>query len=123
MRFPLVLALVAAVTELIPVIGPIIAAIPAILLARADSPTKALLVLGFYVLLQQFESNVLIPKVMEQQTHIPPLLSLFAIFAGGSIAGILGALVAVPFAGALMVIVQMVVAPAIRERFGGGNRE
>ncbi|MEZ4573100.1 MAG: AI-2E family transporter [Thermomicrobiales bacterium] len=116
-RFATVLAIFAAFMELIPVIGPIVSAVPAVIVAFIDSPTKALMVLGFYILLQQIESNVLMPNVMRNQTDVPPVLSLFAVFAGGGLAGILGALIAVPLAGALMVLTQTVIAPAIRSRW------
>ena len=122
-RFAIVLALFAAVMELIPVIGPIVSAVPAVIIAYLDSPTKALIVLGFYVVLQQFESNVLMPNVMKNQTDVPQVLSLFAVFAGGTLAGILGALIAVPLAGALVVLTEMVIAPSIRARWGSDQPE
>lgn len=114
-RFPLVLALIAGLAVLVPIIGPIAAAIPAILIALIDSPLKALAVLAFYVILQQVESNILLPKIMQRQADIHPLLGVFAVFAGGSIGGILGALIAVPTAGAIQVLVTDVLAPAVRD--------
>ncbi len=114
-RFPLVLAMIAGLAVLVPIIGPIAAAVPAILIALIDSPLKAAAVLVFYVVLQQIESNILLPKIMQRQADIHPLLGVFAVFAGGSIGGILGALIAVPTAGALQVLVTDVLAPALRD--------
>ncbi|HUG15087.1 MAG TPA: AI-2E family transporter [Thermomicrobiales bacterium] len=112
--YPLVLALLAALGEFVPIAGPIIAGAPAVLLALLESPAHALIVLVFYVVLQQIESNILLPVVMSSQAHVPPLLVLFAIFVGGSIGGILGALIAIPLSGALRVLVIRVIAPAVR---------
>jgi len=113
-RFALVLAILAGLSELVPIVGPIAAAIPAILIALTDSPLKALTVLIFYIVLQQVESNILLPKVMQSQANINPPLGLFAIFAGGSVGGILGALIAAPTAGAIQVLITDALAPAIR---------
>jgi putative heme transporter len=113
-RFALVLALIAFLGEIVPVAGPIIASIPAIAIALLDSPTKALAVAAFYLAIQQFESYVLLPNVMQNQAHIPPLLSIIALFAGGTVGNILGALIAIPLTGALRVLVLRAVAPAIR---------
>lgn len=117
-KYSLVLAIVSAFGELIPVVGPIITAIPAILVAFFHSPTQGVIVLVFFLVMQQIESNIIIPNVMSEQADIPPLLVIAALSAGGSIGGILGALVAIPFAGALKVLVVQVVAPAIRRWTG-----
>lgn len=116
--YPLVLALLAALGEFVPIIGPFLAGAPAVLIALLESPVQALIVFIFYIVLQQFESNVLLPLIMNSQAHVPPLLVLFAIFVGGSIASILGALIAIPLSGALRVFVLRVVAPAIRSWSG-----
>ncbi len=116
--YPLVLALFGGLMEIIPTLGPIIAAIPAIGIAFLESPTQALIVLVFWIALQQFESYVLFPNVMRTQTDIPPLLVVLALFAGGSVGGLLRILIAVPLAGALRVFIQRVVAPAVRQWSG-----
>lgn len=113
-EFPLVLALIAGVGELIPIVGIYVATIPAVAVALVESPTQALLVLGFYVVLQQVQSNLLMPAILRSQAGIPPLLAIFALVAGERLAGILGALVAIPLAGVLQVLVVRVVAPAVR---------
>lgn len=121
-NYPLILAIFAAFGELIPILGPNLAAIPAIIIAFLDSWQLALAVVIFYLVLQQVESNVLVPLVMKNQADIPPLLVIISVSFGGAIAGILGAIIAIPAAGALRVIVLRVVAPAIR-RWSGADAD
>jgi len=109
------LAVIAGVTEVIPVVGPILGAIPAILVGLTVSPTTGLLVLGLYVLIQQFEGNVLVPRVMEQSVGLNPLLVIVALVAGSSLNGIVGALLAIPVAGALQVVARhLLIDPVIQ---------
>ena len=122
-KFPLVLALVAALGELFPVIGPIVAAVPAVAVAAVDSPVKGLIVLGFYLVVQQVEGNILTPNIMRRQSDIPQLLVIFALVAGGAVAGILGALVAIPLAGALRVLIVEGLAPAVRAWSGAAGAD
>jgi predicted PurR-regulated permease PerM len=117
-EYALVLAILAGLGEFVPIVGPFVAGAPAVLIALLDSPVQALIVLAFYVVLQQIEANFLLPIIMNSQAHVPPLLVLFSIFVGGSLAGILGALIAIPFAGAARVFVLRVIAPAIRSWSG-----
>lgn len=112
--FPLVLALLAFLGELIPVLGPLLAAIPAIGVAATESITLALVVAGFYFLLQQFESYVLLPSIMKSQADIPPLLTLVALLAGAALAGFIGALLAIPLFGGLWVLFMRVAVPMMR---------
>lgn len=113
-QYAVVLAIIAGLGELVPNIGPVVAAVPAIVVGFLDSPTQGLIVAGFYIVLQQIESNILVPNIMNQQADVPPLLAIVAVIAGGTIGGILGVLVSIPLAGAIKVIVVDVVAPAIR---------
>ena len=122
-EYTLVLALIAGVSEVIPIVGPILGAIPAIAVALLDSPTKALIVLGFYVAVQQVESNLLTPFIMHSQTDIPPILTLFAILVGGAIGGLFWVLIAIPTMGALRVLVLRVVAPAVRHWSGAATAQ
>jgi predicted PurR-regulated permease PerM len=116
--YPLVLAIIAFLGELIPVLGPFIAGVPAVGIALLDSIFLALLVFGFYFIVQQIESYIVLPHIMQRQAHIPPLLTMFALFAGGAVGGLFGALLAIPVSGALRVFVIRVVAPAIRRWTG-----
>jgi predicted PurR-regulated permease PerM len=107
-----VLALVAGIGELIPVVGPLVAAIPAILVALTVSPGLALGVTVFYVIQQQFENHVLVPKVMERQVGVSATSVIVALLLGGSLLGIVGAVLAVPTAAILQVIFEELVPEA-----------
>lgn len=112
--FPLVLALVAFLGVLVPVIGPLLSAIPAIAIAGLESITLGIVVALLYLGLQQLESYVLLPKIMRRQAGIPPLLTLVALLAGAALAGIVGAILAIPLFGGLWVLFQRVAVPALR---------
>ena len=99
-----VLGLLAAIGELIPMVGPILSAIPALAVALTVSPGKAAAVAIFFLLQQQFENHVLVPKVMEKQVGVSPVIVIVALLIGGSLLGIVGALLAVPTAAVLQVI-------------------
>ncbi len=99
----LMLAVVAGVLELIPIFGPFIAAIPAVILSFLDGGiTAAFLVIGLYVIIQQFESQLIHPQVVKKIVGIPALVAIISLIIGGQIAGFLGILIAVPVAAAVM---------------------
>jgi predicted PurR-regulated permease PerM len=99
-----VLALLSAIGELIPVVGPLLAAIPAVAVASTVSLQTMLLVIAFFVVQQQVENHVLVPKVMERQVGISPVVVILALLIGGQLLGILGAILAVPTAAILQVV-------------------
>jgi predicted PurR-regulated permease PerM len=99
-----VLALISAIGELIPVVGPILSAIPAIAVAATVSGQKALMVLIFFVVQQQLENHVLAPKIMERQVGISAVTVIVALLVGGQLLGIVGAILSVPTAAILMVV-------------------
>jgi predicted PurR-regulated permease PerM len=99
-----VLALISAIGELIPVVGPVLAAIPAVAVASTVSINKAVLVIVFFVIQQQFENHVLVPKVMERQVGVSPVTVIIALLIGGKLLGIVGAILAVPTAAIVMVV-------------------
>jgi predicted PurR-regulated permease PerM len=101
-----VLALLAAIGEMIPVIGPILSAIPAVIVALTVSPTLALFVALFFFVQQQFENHLLVPKVMERQVGISAVVVISALLIGGSLLGIVGAVLAVPTAAILQVLFE-----------------
>jgi predicted PurR-regulated permease PerM len=109
-----VLALIAAVGELIPIIGPLLAAVPAIAVAFSVSPGLALAVAVFFIVQQQFENHVLVPKVMERQVGVSAVVVIIALIIGGSLLGVVGAVLAVPTAAILHVLLQEL-APDIAE--------
>ncbi len=110
------LGLLAGVLEFIPNIGPTIAAIPAVLIALFQGsywlPLSnfwfAVLVVGVYVLIQQIETNFLIPRVMGRSLNLHPLVVLVAVILGGSLAGVLGVLIAAPTVATLRVLGQYI---------------
>lgn len=103
-----VLALISAIGELIPVVGPILAAIPAVAVAFSVSLNKVLLVIIFFVIQQQFENHVLVPKVMERQVGVSAVTVIVALLIGGNLLGIVGAILAVPTAAIMQVLVNEV---------------
>ncbi len=121
--FPLVLAVTTAMLELIPTLGPLIAGALAAAFALLQSPTKALIVLVFFIILQQLETHILVPNVMRTQTEISPLAVVFALLVGYEIGGLLGALAAIPIAGIVKVVIGEFIAPAIRRRTGASAAE
>jgi predicted PurR-regulated permease PerM len=101
-----VLALVAALGETIPVIGPILSAIPAVAVAFTVSPQTALFTTIFFVVQQQVENHLLVPKVMERQVGVSAVTVIVALLVGGALLGIMGALLAVPTAAVVQVVIQ-----------------
>jgi len=99
-----VLALISGIGEMIPVVGPILSAIPAIAVAATVSPQKILLVIIFFIVQQQLENHILVPKIMSRQVGVSPVTVIIALLIGGSLAGIVGALLAVPSAAILQVV-------------------
>lgn len=97
-KFALVLALIAGMLELIPFAGPIISAIPAIIIALSQSPLLAVLVVILYVLVQQIENNILVPKIMQKAVGLNPIITIVVILIGAKLGGIMGAILAVPVA-------------------------
>lgn len=114
-RFWLLLALVAGITEVIPIVGPWIGGIPAVAIALIDSWQKALLVAVFLIVLQFLENSILVPRIMRGAIGLTPLTVFLAVLVGGQFAGVLGALIALPVAAAVQVIVQDLMLESDRE--------
>lgn len=112
LKYAVVLAVWASLTELIPMIGPIIGTVPAVLVALTQSLQLAAVVLVFGIIIQMIENNILVPRIMERAVGISPLTVILGILAGSTLGGITGALLAVPIAGALQVIIQELLSPA-----------
>ncbi len=118
---PLALGVIAGLLEFIPIIGPIIASIPAIALALMVSPMTAVWVTLFYIGIQQVESNVLTPVVMRGTVRLPPALTLLFQSLMAVIFGFLGLLLAVPILAAVMVLIEtLYVEPMEAAAVGGG---
>ena len=102
----LALALLAGLLEFVPFIGPVLAAVPAIILALAESPEMAIWVALLFLAIQQFEGNVLEPLVQQRAVDMPPALLLFALVAGGLVFGIVGVILAAPLTVVLYIMVK-----------------
>jgi predicted PurR-regulated permease PerM len=103
----LALAFIAGVLEFIPFIGPIVAAIPALLIALTlDDPYKVVWVLIAYLVVQQLENNILVPLIQRRTVSLPPVLGLFSLLAFGILFGVLGILLAIPLTVVLLVLVK-----------------
>ena len=107
-EFALPLAVLAGLLEIVAVIGPIMSAVPAIIIAlvQYNSALPALGVTALYVLVQQLENNLLVPKIMNKAVGVHPLAIITALLIGGSLFGIMGAVLAVPFAATAQVIIE-----------------
>lgn len=101
-KYALLLAILSAVFEIIPVFGPVMAAIPAIAVAAIQSPVLGLSTLGLYVIVQQFENHLIYPLVVRKTIGVPPLLVIIAIVVGGKLAGIYGIVLSVPLSAVLI---------------------
>lgn len=101
-RYALTLGILAAVFELVPFFGPILSAVPAILLGFSEGVPMGLMVVGFYVIIQQFENHLIYPLVVKKIVGVPPLLVILSLIVGGQLAGFLGIILAVPIATVLM---------------------
>ena len=105
--YALLLAIVAALFELIPVFGPILAAIPAAAIAFGDGgATLMLLTIGLFVIIQQFENHLIYPLVVTKVVGVPPLIVILALLVGGKLAGFLGIILSVPVAAVIQELVQ-----------------
>lgn len=104
--YPLVLGLLATLTETIPIVGPIIGAIPAILLAYIAAPALAVKVIIFYVLIQQIENHLIVPNIMGHTIDLHPILVVVSLLIGGHIYGVVGMMLAVPVTALLRVIIR-----------------
>lgn len=100
------LALIAGVAEIIPILGPWIGGVPAVLVALTDGPVKAIIVAVFIIVLQQIEGNILVPRIQGDAIGLSPLTVILAILAGTTLAGPIGGILAVPISAIIQVLVQ-----------------
>ena len=105
----LVLGVIAGIAEVIPIVGPAIGAIPALISATiSGGPELALLVAVVYVVIQTVEGNILVPMVMKNAVGLPPFLVIVALLVGAAVAGLVGALLAIPVCAVVVVILERV---------------
>lgn len=104
--YALLLALMAGLFEIIPYVGPILSLIPAAIIGFAQSVVLGLAVVVLYLLIQQIENNVLVPKIMQKVTGLNPILSIAALLVGIKVGGVVGAILAIPLATMAAVVVE-----------------
>ncbi|WP_052731747.1 AI-2E family transporter [Devosia geojensis] len=100
------LGIVAGLFEFIPFVGPILAVVPAVVVAASEGGTMVFWVAGLYLLVQQLENNLIVPVVQQRTVHLPPALGLFSLLAMGIVFGPLGVLLGTPLTVVLMVAVR-----------------
>jgi len=117
-KHALLLGFLAGITEIIPIVGPILALIPALLISYFTSSDhglliyidvgwgRALIIFAFYMLLQYVEGNILVPRIMGKDLNLHPLTVMFSILAGGYLAGLIGMLLSLPIAASLKVVFE-----------------
>ena len=112
-QFPyaVLISVIIGITNMIPIVGPIFGTIPGVLILLMISPTTAFWFLVFIIVLQQFESNIIYPKVVGTSVGLPAIWVLLAVFVGGGLFGLLGMLFAVP---AFSVLYKLVKTDALK---------
>ena len=105
-KFALVLGIVAMAFEIVPIVGPVLAAIPAVFLAFLQDPGLGLWVLVFYVVMQQLENHLLVPVVLGKTTGLNPIVVIMALLIGNQLAGISGMILSVPVATVIVEILE-----------------
>ena len=111
MPYPVALALVVAVTDLLPVIGATVGAVIVSAVAFSQDAHTGVIVAIFYLIYQQVENYVLYPKIMERSVDVSPAVTIVAVLVGASLLGIVGALLAIPIAAAVQLILIEVYVP------------
>lgn len=100
------LGIIAGLFEFVPFVGPLLSFVPAGLVALSQGGASLWWVLGLYVLIQQLESNLLVPLIQERTVDLPPVLGMFAIVAMGMLFGPLGIVLGIPVTIVAMVVVK-----------------
>lgn len=113
--YALPLAILAGALEVVPVIGPIISSIPAILVAYMVGPVPALITAIAFFIIQQLENNLIVPQVMRRAVGLNPLIVILAVSVGGKLLGIAGALLAVPIVVVLQILFEELSTGDVRE--------
>lgn len=104
--YALTLAIFAGLMEIVPFVGPIISAVPGIIIGFSISPWMGLIVSLLYLTTQQFESNIVVPQVMKKAVGLNPIAVILALLVGLELGGIMGAVLSVPLATAIGVVVE-----------------
>jgi predicted PurR-regulated permease PerM len=109
--YALALAVFVGLLDLVPLVGATIGAVVVTVLGFVDSPGKGVACLVFYLAYQQLENYVIYPRVMRKAVDVPAALTVVAVLLGGALLGIVGALLAIPTAAAILLVVRQVAIP------------
>ncbi len=109
--YPIALAMVVATCDLIPLIGATLGAIIVTIVALIDNVTLGIVTLIFFIIYQQVENYIVYPKIMKRSVSVPGAITIIAALIGGSLLGLLGGLLAIPTAAAILLILEEVVTP------------
>lgn len=104
MPFALPLAVLAGLFEIVPTVGPIISAIPAVIVALTISPNMAIIVIALYMAIQLIENHLLVPRIMSRAVGLNPVIVIVGVIVGSKLLGIPGALLSVPFISLLVLV-------------------
>jgi predicted PurR-regulated permease PerM len=115
-EFAIPLAILAALFEIVPTIGPIVSAIPAVLVAFSSSPLLALSVTALYIIIQQIENTFLVPFIMKRSVGLSPIVTIVGLMIGSRLAGVTGAVLAVPVILVIQTVVSGLLAQGVRKR-------
>lgn len=105
-KYALMLAMLAALAEFVPYLGPVLAAVPALIIAFVQSPILAIFVLIFYCILQMIENHILVPQVMRKVVGLNPIVIIVVLIVGFNIGGVIGGILAIPVATAASVFLK-----------------
>jgi len=115
---PVLLGIFAGLAAAVPLIGPLVGVVPAVLLGFTISPAYPILVAVVFAVVQLLDANIIVPPLMNRVVALPALTVVLALLIGGTVAGIVGALLAIPLAAAVHVLLVRVVVPAIHHSQG-----
>lgn len=122
--YALILGIIAGITEAIPMVGPVLGAIPAVMLAFSISPQMVAGVIVVTVIIQQLENSYLFPRIIGQAVGTSPLVTLLSLFAFSTLFGVIGALVAIPLASVIQALLDhLVLNPAPSPKLLAGGRD
>jgi predicted PurR-regulated permease PerM len=106
--FAFILGIIVGITNIIPLLGPFIGAVPAVLMALLTSPLKTLWVVAAFVAIQQIESSIISPRIVGHRVGLHPTLMILSLLVGGALWGLVGLIIAVPLAGIIRVLLLAV---------------
>ena len=108
-QYTVIIGLIAGILDIIPFFGPVIGAVPAIILAFLQDPTKVIWVILLFIIVQQVEGDIIAPKIIGESLGLHPVSVIFSLLVGGTFFGIMGMILAIPGAAILKIIIEYMV--------------